>query len=195
MDEFLNQSASLKVSEILDRMKVACDIKADAHLATHLGVSNKTVSSWRSRNSLPIEAVLQVSEETDRRIDYFLFGEDRPPLSGSDFVELFQFDDLRVKDFEIAGESIFASVLSQFAEDELASMGDKELIEHGKSLGASILRTLALIRHERRALLDSGKMDDAAFDEYARKSFRSDLPHFVTAIETRADRRKKQGPQ
>ena len=191
----LSQSVSLNVPEILDRMKRACSISTDALLATHLGVSNKTVSSWRSRNSLPIEAVLQVSEETNHRIDYFLFGEERAPLSGEEFVELFRFDDLRFKDFEIAGESIIASILSQFADEELAFMSSKELTEHGKSLGASILRTLALIRHERRALLDSGKMDEAAFDEYARKSFRSDLPHFVRAMENRIERRKKQGPQ
>ncbi|MCJ8509023.1 helix-turn-helix domain containing protein [Rhizobium lemnae] len=191
----MSEPASLKVPEILERMKSASGIGTDAHLATHLGVSNKTVSSWRSRNSIPIEAILQISEETNRRIDYFLFGEDRPSLSGDEFVEMFQFDDLRIKDFEIAGESIIVSVLGQFADQELAFMDEKELSEHGKSLGASILRTLALIRHERRALLDSGKMDEASFNDYARKAFRTDLPHFVNAIENRAERRKKEGPQ
>ncbi len=176
-------------------MKRACKIGTDADLATHLGVSNKTVSSWRSRNSLPIEAVLQLSYETDHKIDYFLFGKDRTPLSGNKLLEMFQFDDLRFKDFEIAGESIIASILSQFADEELAFMDETELAEHGKSLGASILRTLALIRHERRELLDSGKLDEAAFDEYARKSFRNDLPHFIRAIENRVARRKKLGPQ
>lgn len=191
----MSQTVSLNVPEILDRMKKAGSINTDAHLAEHLGVSNKTVSSWRSRNSLPIEAVLQIADETGHRIDYFLFGEDRPSLSGKDFVELFRFDDLRFKDFEIAGESIIVSVLGEFADEELAFMSNEEIAEHGKSLGASILRTLALIRHERRALLDSGKMDEETFDEYARKSFRTDLPHFVRAMENRIKRRKKQGPQ
>lgn len=176
-------------------MKVACDIGTDAQLANHLVVSNKTLSSWRTRNSLPIEAVLQVVEETDRKIDHFLFGEDRNAISGKEFIELFKFEDLRIKDFEIAGESILLSILGQFAGEELAFMEESEVSEHGKSLGASILRTLALIRHERRSLFDSGKMDEAAFDEYARKAFRTDLPYFFRAIENRARKRKNEGPQ
>lgn len=191
----MSDATTLNVPEILDRMKEACGINTDANLATHLGVSNKTVSSWRSRNSLPIEAVLQLTVETGHKIDFFLFGEDRTPLSGEDFVQLFKFEDLTIRDFEIAGEAIIAELLGQFAAEELAFMSESEVTEAGKSLGAAILRTLALVRHERRSLLDSGKMDEAAFDEYGRKSFRSDLPHFIRAIENRTERRKKQGPQ
>ncbi len=192
-DDNVSQPDSLNVPEILDRMKKACGINTDSQLAEHLDVSNKTVSSWRTRNSLPIEAILQVSEETNTRIDYFLFGVDREPLSTSDFAQMFNFDDLRMRDFEIAGESIIVSVLGEFADEELAFMDETEISAHGKSLGASIIRTLALIRQERRALLDSGKMDEASFDEYARKAFRSDLSYFSKSVETR--KAKKKGPQ
>lgn len=191
----MNQPVALNVSEILDRMKVVTDIATDANLAAHLGVSNKTVSSWRTRNSIPIEAVLQISQEANCKIDYLLFGKERTPLKGKEIVELFKFEDLRIKDFEIAGESVFVSLLGEFADEALGFMDEEEISENGKRLGSSILSTLAFIRHERRALLDSGKMDEAAFDDYARKAFRIDLPYFFRAIENKQKKSKTEGPQ
>lgn len=179
----MSKPANLDIPAILERMKVAAGTSTDAQLAKRLDVSNKTISSWRSRNSLPIEAVLQVAEETGKQVDDFLFGEARRPMPVDDFVRLFQFDDLRIKDFEIAGISIISSVLGQFAEEELAFMSEEDLAAHGRSLGLSLLRTLALIRHERKSLLDSGKLDEATFDEYARKAFRADLTNHGLAFE------------
>jgi transcriptional regulator with XRE-family HTH domain len=189
MERVLSQSTELKVSEVLDRMKVACGLKTDAQLAEHVGVSNKTVSSWRARNSLPIESVIQIADETDKRIEHFLFGEEekRPATD-------FNFSDMRMRDFEIAGESIFVSLLQRYAGEELAFMDEAEVKKQGEGLGIFIMGNLALIRQERRALLDSGKLDETTFDEYVRKSFRYDLPHMVRASENRQKKREK-GPQ
>jgi hypothetical protein len=184
---------TLNVSEILDRMKDAAGIKTDAQIAVHLGVSNKTVSSWRARNSLPIETVLQMSEETGKRVEAFLFGDEhgREP---SNLEAVFDFGDFRLRDFELAGESILIDILERFAPEHKAFMSDKDVERTGQDLGVSIARNLALVRQERRALLDTGKLDEAVFEDYVRKTFRIDLPYFTRAIENRMARKSK-GPQ
>lgn len=186
----VSKSTALNVPEILDRMKSTLSLKTDAELALHLGVSNKTISSWRTRNSLPIESVLQIVDEKGKSLEYFLLGSNRQV--DPDLDKLFSFNDLRVRDFELAGETILASVLGQFAEEELAFMTEKELRENGDSLGATLMTVLALIRQERRALLDTGKLDEIDFEKYVRKAFRTDLPYRFKAIRNRT---KSKGPQ
>ena len=189
----MTQLPSLNVPDIIDRMKAASNIRTDAELAAHLSVSSKTVSSWRSRNSLPIESVLQISEETNKNIEYFLLG-DQEKRPEAQLSELFDFGDLRIRDFELAGESILAGILEQFAGEGLAFMDEREIKKRGEDLGLSIAHSLALVRQERRALLDSGKLDDVSFEEYVRKAFRFDLPHYVRATKNKMTKRE-QGPQ
>jgi len=152
-------------------------------------VSNKTISSWRTRNSLPIEAVLQASEETNRKIEYFLLGaeETRPEMS-------FKFEDLRMRDFQLAGEAVLAALLQEYAAETLAFMSDEDMERAGAHLGIAILGQLAFVLQERKALYDTGKLDDATFDEYVRKAARPDLPYWSRAVENRT-RAKDKGPQ
>jgi hypothetical protein len=99
---------------------------------------------------------------------------------------------LNLRDFEVAGETILASVLEEYAGEELAFMSEDELRENGERLGTAIMSILSLIRQERRALLDTGKLGVMDFENYVRKAFRTDLPYIFKAIKNRTD---KQGPQ
>lgn len=186
----MSGATDLNVVEILNRMKEAMSLKTDADLATHLDVSNKTISSWRTRNSIPIESVLQAALESGQSIDFILLGESRDVRPNLD--EMFKFNELSVRDFELAGETILVDVLEQFAAEELAFMGEDELRENGERLGTAIMSTLSLVRQERRALLDTGKLSELDFESYVRKAFRSDLPYVFKAIRNRST---KQGPQ
>ncbi|MDP2733408.1 MAG: helix-turn-helix domain-containing protein [Hoeflea sp.] len=175
---------------IINRMKRAVGLKTDSDLAAHLKVSNKTISSWRTRNSLPIESLLQLVIETGRSIDYFLFGAEE--ASKQDKAELLKFDDIQVRDFELAGETVLATALEKYAPEQLSFMTEHEMRINGESLGFTILSILALVRQERRALLDTGKMSEETFESYVRKAFRSDLPHTARAAENLS---KKKGNQ
>lgn len=186
----MSGTIELNVTEILDRMKEALSLKTDAELATRLDVSNKTISSWRTRNSIPIECVLQVAYESEKPIDAILLGINRS--SKPKLEDMLRFADLNLRDFEVAGETILASVLEEYAGEELAFMSEDELRENGERLGTAIMSILSLIRQERRALLDTGKLGVMDFENYVRKAFRTDLPYIFKAIRNRTD---KQGPQ
>lgn len=186
----MSNISELNVVEILDRIKKILSLNTDAELATHLDVSNKTISSWRTRNSIPIESILQVAHETGQSIDFLLLGTDRKLKPKLD--ELLKFNELNVRDFELAGETILASVLEQFAGEELSFMSEEELRENGERLGTAIMSILSLVRQERKALFDTGKLGEPDFENYVRKAFRTDLPYVFKAIQNRS---KKEGPQ
>lgn len=189
-EPFVSNTLELNVVEILDRIKVALSLRTDSELATHLDVSNKTISSWRTRNSIPIESVLQVVHESGQPIDFLLLGTDRKLKPKLD--ELLKFNELNVRDFELAGETILASVLEQFAGEELSFMSEEKLRENGERLGTAIMSILSLVRQERKALFDTGKLGEPDFENYVRKAFRTDLPYVFKAIQNRS---KKKGPQ
>jgi hypothetical protein len=53
----------LVASEVIDRMREALLVATDAELSEALGVSKTTVSSWRTRNSVPFEACVRAAAE------------------------------------------------------------------------------------------------------------------------------------
>ncbi len=61
MDNINTQFANL----FLDRLKIICDIRTDYALAKHLGTSQSTISSWRSRNSFDLNLIIAKCEVTD----------------------------------------------------------------------------------------------------------------------------------
>lgn len=168
--------------EVIERLKVAFQVKTDTELAGVLEVSNKTISSWKSRNSIPMDVLLQACVATDKNIDYFLFGNEQKAL-GSASIE--EFSEESFKDFRILGRSILISVLDQYADETLAFMEDDELKAKGEALGAQLLITYHNIKNARQALVDKAKLDEETFAEYAAKANQPALPYFAAGIKMR----------
>lgn len=185
----------INASDTLDRIKSALKLKTDTELAEHFKVSNRTVSSWRTRNSVPIEIVLQAAYEQSVNIETFLFG----TVKERKAVRL-EFADLTLLDFQLASRRILAELLIKFAPEQMTKAVEAdELGRMGDDLGVTLLTNIDFIRKERKALLESGQFDEAHFEEYIRKSDNWHMPYFLAAVahELRgkiASAKRPQGP-
>lgn len=70
-----NLARQIDVGDVLMRMKDVLGFRTDRELAAYLGVSFVTVSSWRTRNSMPPEAVVFVAREWDISLDWLFLGD------------------------------------------------------------------------------------------------------------------------
>lgn len=179
----------INATEVIDRVKLALSLKTDLDAAKFFEVSNKTVSSWRRRNSIPLEFLLQACAATGEKIDYFLFGEAFP----RQHHELLnsKIDDFRITTMKLTGERTLVEILEKYAPEKLAFMEAKEMRSEGESIGMAMLIFADFIEREKKALVDSGRMTSEEFEEYIRKVDRYDLPYFARAIR----HRNREGPQ
>lgn len=174
----MGKPPTIDVDAVLSRMKDTLGFQMDTELGEYLDVSNKTISSWRSRNSMPIEAILSACVTSGKKIDYFIFGEDnkRDPSSLSGF-------DMDI--MKVVGTHVSCSILQDYAEEKFAFMEEDEKEELGRRSGILIMLLIDSFMREKRALLDSGKLDRETFLDYIMKSDRIDLPYFAEAIKKR----------
>ncbi|MFN3132572.1 helix-turn-helix domain-containing protein [Roseibium sp.] len=179
----------INATQVIDRVKNALNLKTDLAVSEYFEVSNKTVSSWKARNSIPLEFLLQASAGTGEKIDYFLFGE-ALQRQQSKLIET-AIDDFRIMTMKLTGERILIELLEQHAPEELAFMEAKEIQAEGESIGLAMLIFAEFIEREKKALMDSGRMTNEEFKEYIRNVDRYDLPYFARAIK----HRNKKGPQ
>ena len=182
----------INASDVIERMKTALSVDTDKALADKLEVSNKTISSWRSRNLIPLNFILETSHQSNEYpgADYILFG-----LSRANIKPNFDFCDLTLRDFHLAGHAALISFLDDFDEEALLFMDDEELKERGENLGTSIFACIQNVLQSRRALLDTGKLNGAEFDEYIRQKNRLDMTSLITVIKRRDRQRDKQAPK
>ncbi|MEP1930642.1 MAG: helix-turn-helix domain-containing protein [Hoeflea sp.] len=187
--ENMKKGIKVDANEVIVRLKTSTNTKTDVDLAIYFEVSNKAISSWRTRNSIPLEFLLQACAGTGEKIDYFLFGEAFPrqqtgfPDSG--------IDDFRITTMKLTGERILIEILEKHAPEELAFMEPKETLAEGESIGMAMLIFADYIEREKKALVDSGRMTNDEFKEYIRNVDCYDLPYFARAFK----HRNKQGPQ
>lgn len=169
---------SINVDAVLMRIKEALGYETDIELSKYLNVSNVTISSWRRRNSMPIEAMLSACVSTGKSIDFFIFGEEvkREPTS---------FNGFDVDVMQAVGVHIACSLLKEYAEEAFAFMEEGEKKEVGRKIGLMTMMLMDAFMREKKALLDSGKIDKETFIEYITKSDRSDLPYFWEAFKNR----------
>lgn len=179
----------INATQVIDRVKNALNLKTDLAVSEYFQVSNKTVSSWRARNSIPLEFLLQACAGTGEKIDYFLFGE-AIPRQQTKILDT-SIDDFRITTMKLTGERILIEILEQHAPEELAFMEAEETLAQGESIGMAMLIFAEFIEREKKALVDSGRMTNKEFKEYIRNVDRYDLPYFARAIK----HRNKQGPQ
>lgn len=60
---------------VLARMKLITQSSTDSGLSSALGVSPQTVSSWKSRDSIPYAICVELAEKHDISLDWLLVGE------------------------------------------------------------------------------------------------------------------------
>lgn len=73
-------SGGIDVASIIERMKRAYEVSSDAELAEHMEIAKTTISSWRRRNSIPLDACLKAALETFLSLDELITGRPREDM-------------------------------------------------------------------------------------------------------------------
>lgn len=75
-DQAQDWPGKLPVSDILDRLRGAYGAATETELARILGVPQTTLSSWKSRHSIPLSVLIFRAAELDISLDWLIFGRD-----------------------------------------------------------------------------------------------------------------------
>ena len=63
------------ISQILERLKEVTKTKNNANLSIELGLKQSTVSTWKARNKIPYDVLMEVSEKLNCSLDWLIKGE------------------------------------------------------------------------------------------------------------------------
>ncbi len=69
-----DQAGALPVAEIIERLREAYGAANETDLARAMGVPQSTLSSWKSRGSIPISALLVQAGKLDISLDWLIRG-------------------------------------------------------------------------------------------------------------------------
>ena len=75
--------SDLNASEVLKRIALVVRANQDYELAKFLEVAPQTIATWKKRNKIPFEHVVDVAMFYEISTDYLLFGEDGPKSKNS----------------------------------------------------------------------------------------------------------------
>lgn len=94
--------------EVLSRLSALFKTKTDAELASKLGVASQTVSTWRGRNRVPYEQLVDVCIQNEVSLDFLVFGKGKPGTQQAEGqIDLEQFKEvmnaLHAPDCELNG--------------------------------------------------------------------------------------------
>lgn len=146
---------------VLERMKAGLGLETDIQLANALGISNKTISSWRSRNSIPLDTILDVSLRTSDGMDYLVLGRESAP------------DDYKQEDYEaflLFGEAIYQALTSE-SPSAIAHSVDWAIVEERATKIANPLVIIsAFLRRQRLGLTLTEKETEFQFADMIRKT-------------------------
>lgn len=65
----------ISAQDVLIRLSQALGTKGDSELAASLGVAKQTISTWKKRDKVPLEQVVETSLAHDLSVDAILFGD------------------------------------------------------------------------------------------------------------------------
>lgn len=65
----------LVCDDVLKRLSQLLNAQSDIELAKALGVASQTVSTWRNRNKIPYEKIVELSISKKISLDFLIFGE------------------------------------------------------------------------------------------------------------------------
>lgn len=72
-EEFM--SRAFDADAIIERLKERFKVKSDKEFAQRIGVSQSTLSSWRSRQSIPLTYIIGIAKALKVSTDWIFFGE------------------------------------------------------------------------------------------------------------------------
>lgn len=82
---------------IIERMKQAISVREDKELALSLNVQAGTLSKWKTRNSLPIETLLEFAEHYQISVEWLIYGRSSQQLDTAQQMALLAFNALDEK--------------------------------------------------------------------------------------------------
>lgn len=68
---------------VLERLKALFNVSSDSALARLIGATPQTISTWKSRNSVPYAKCVEISEEKNTSLDWLLTGQGEMYRDGS----------------------------------------------------------------------------------------------------------------
>lgn len=71
----------IECSDVLRRIAELYEVGTDIELAKKLGVAAQTVSTWRNRNKIPYDKVIEIAAEKGVSLDFLIFGQANTALS------------------------------------------------------------------------------------------------------------------
>lgn len=63
-----------KIENVLSRLSIVLGVKTDTELAKALGTTSSTISSWKTRESIPYAKCVELAEAKDISLDWLLTG-------------------------------------------------------------------------------------------------------------------------
>jgi hypothetical protein len=73
---------------ILERLSKALHVNSDVELAASLGVAPQTISTWKKRNKVPFDHIVEISEKSAFSLDAIIFGDDWTKQNGEPGIKL-----------------------------------------------------------------------------------------------------------
>ena len=119
----------MDLEPILERAKLHLNVKSDAELARHLGISRQELHQYKKKSSIPYKYLINFCRIESLSTDWLIFGREKPSDSESEYKEKY------IKKLEAENkryEIIFNSLLT----------GDMNLSDLNKLHGAEEVRKL-----------------------------------------------------
>ena len=85
---------SLNVSLIIEQLKDALNERTDKSLCEKLGITPQTLSSWKRRNSIPYETIVEIAHAHNLSLDWLTFGKESQSLTAIEQMMLTAFNQL-----------------------------------------------------------------------------------------------------
>ncbi|MCR9684318.1 helix-turn-helix domain containing protein [Vibrio antiquarius] len=70
----------IAAEDVLGRLSSSLGTKSDLELASKLGVAKQTIATWKKRNKVPLDNIVEVAVGYKLSIDFLLFGEHKTIL-------------------------------------------------------------------------------------------------------------------
>lgn len=156
-------STSSDALSVIKKIKKALGVKTDVELAKNLEISNKTISSWKKRNKVPMDIIAIVSKSSFKSIEYFINGN----VSCISEIKKLSLD----KDvIDIISEDIFRYVLSEYNEEESVFISDEDIRWQVDYIGSYIRLTYETLLTSKKKLVDDSGVSLDDFREAHRLS-------------------------
>lgn len=69
----------LDVRLIIEQLKEGLNLKTDKDLCEKIGVPKQTLSGWKSRNSIPLEMIFDISQKFSLDLNWLITGKENAP--------------------------------------------------------------------------------------------------------------------